>query len=69
MINIHKNYILDENNKRIAVQLPIEEFEKLEKLIEDYGLAKLIEETETEESLTVNEAKTYYNSLNKNVED
>jgi hypothetical protein len=56
----HKNYVFDENNRLIAVQLPIEDYNKIERIIEDYGLAKLIEETENEESLTVNEAKKYY---------
>jgi hypothetical protein len=68
-MTLHKNYILDENNKPIAVQLPIEEFNKLESVLEDYGLYKLIEETENEESLKIDDAKKYYDSLNKNVED
>lgn len=68
-MTLHKNYILDENNKPIAVQLPIEEFNKLESVLEDYGLYKLIEETENEESLKINDAKKYYDTLKKNVED
>lgn len=68
MTELHKKYVLDENNKPIAVQLPVEEFDKLEKILEDYGLNKLIEETENEESLSVSEAKKYYDTLNKNVE-
>jgi hypothetical protein len=69
MNNLHKSYVFDENNKPVAVQLPIEEFEKMETLLEDYGLNKLIEETENEESLSVDDAKKYYDTLNKNVED
>jgi hypothetical protein len=65
----HKNYVFDENNRPIAVQLSIEDYNKIEQIIEDYGLAKLIEETENEESLTVNEAKKYYDKLGKDVED
>lgn len=68
MLKLNKSYIVDENNKPIAVQLPIDEFNKLEEIIEDYGLAKLMEETEHEESLSVNEAKNLYTSLKKDVE-
>ncbi|MHC5727873.1 MAG: hypothetical protein ACYTXY_27835, partial [Nostoc sp.] len=49
MLEVHKNYVLDENQRPIAVQIPIAEFEKVEELIEDYGLAKLMEEVEEEE--------------------
>lgn len=45
MLNITKNYIIDENKKTIAVQIPIAEFERIEQILEDYGLAKLMEET------------------------
>ncbi len=69
MIKLHKNYVFDENNKPVAVQLPLSEFEKIETVLEDYGLARLIEETENEESLSVSDAKKHYDTLNKNVED
>jgi PHD/YefM family antitoxin component YafN of YafNO toxin-antitoxin module len=44
MLGIHKDIVLDENRKPIAVQIPIEEFERLEEILENYGLAKLIDE-------------------------
>lgn len=62
MIPIHKNIVLDEKQNPIAVQIPIEEFERLENLIEDYGLSRLIDETEKEEKLAVHEAIQYYYS-------
>jgi RelB Antitoxin alpha helical domain len=37
-----KNYILDENQNPIAVQIPIGEFEHLEALLENYGLLQLM---------------------------
>ncbi|MDF5740161.1 hypothetical protein [Nostoc sp.] len=67
MLEVHKNYVLDENQQPIAVQIPIAEFEKIEEIIEDYGLAKLMEEVE-EEPLSKDEAIKYYQSLkDKNV--
>lgn len=67
MLEIHKNIVLDEEQKPIAVQIPIEEFERLEEVIENYGLAKLMDEVSDEEQLTVQEAKSLYKSLKENV--
>jgi hypothetical protein len=63
MLAIHKNVVLDENQKPIAVQIPIEEFGRLEEVIENYGLSKLMDETKGEERLSGEAAKKYYNSL------
>ena len=68
MMEIHKNIVLDERQKPIAVQIPIEEFERLEEVIENYGLAKLMDEVSGEEQLSVQEAKHLYRSLKENVE-
>ena len=66
MLELHKNYVLDENKRPMAVQIPIAEFEKIEGIIEDYGLAKLMEEVE-EEPLSKDEALKYYQSLTPNI--
>lgn len=66
MLEIHKNIVLDENQQPIAVQIPIAEFEKIEEILEDYGLAKLIKESENEERLSKEEALQYYKSLQGN---
>jgi hypothetical protein len=68
MLNINKKYIIDDNKNPVAVQIPIDEFEKLEEIIEDYGLAKLIDEVKDDEVLSYEDAKKYYDSLKKNVE-
>lgn len=52
MLEIHKNYIVDENQQPIAVQIPLAEFEKIEEILENYGLAKLMEEAEDEKPLS-----------------
>lgn len=62
---INKQYIVDEQNKRIAVQIPIETFDKLEEILENYSLVQLMKENEGEEILGVNEAKAYYDQLEK----
>jgi hypothetical protein len=71
MLEINKNYVLDTNQNRIAVQIPIAEFEKIEEILEDYGLAQLMDEVEEDETLNEEEALEYLASLkanNNNVE-
>jgi RelB Antitoxin alpha helical domain len=69
MLEITKNYLMDENQQPIAVQIPIAEFEKIEEILENYGLAQLMAESEDDERLAKDEAVKYYQSLkNKNVE-
>jgi hypothetical protein len=63
MLKISKNIVLDENQKPIAVQIPIDEFERLEEIIENYGLAKMMDEVRDDERLSFKEAKNYYQSL------
>jgi hypothetical protein len=65
MTDLPRKYIVDENNKRIAVQLDIATFERIEEVLESYGLAQLIKESEEEEKLSVGEAKTFYQALDK----
>jgi hypothetical protein len=63
MLKIHKNYVMDENQQPIAVQIPIAEFEKIEELLENFGLVKLMEEPEDNERLVKTEALQYYQAL------
>ena len=54
MEEFEKKYILDEQNKKVAVQINIDVFEKIENILEDHGLFKLIHED-----------KEFYKGLNK----
>lgn len=56
MLEIHKNYVFDENQQPIAVQIPIAEFEKIEEILEDYGLVQLMHEVKDEKLLSKDEA-------------
>jgi hypothetical protein len=62
---ITKKYIVDENNRKIAVQIPIEDFEKIEQLLEDYALFHLMKENQDTELLDQADAQTYYKQLAK----
>jgi hypothetical protein len=43
MLKIHKSYVVDENQRAIAVQIPIAEFERIEKIIEKLDLDQMLE--------------------------
>ncbi len=61
---ITKNYVLDENQNAIAVQIPIAEFEHLEEILENYGLLQLMTDPIDSDRLSKAEALKYYKSLN-----
>lgn len=63
MLELHKSYLLDENRQAIAVQIPIAEFEQIEELLENYGLAQLMNSAEDNERLNKSEAQQYYQAL------
>lgn len=65
---LKKKYIINEKNEKIAVQLDLKTFQKIEQLIEDYALGKYLEETPSSDILNLNEAKSYYSKLSKSKE-
>ena len=65
-MNIERTYLINENNQRIAVQLDIDTFERIEKILENYVLAQLMDEhTESETTLDHNQAMAFYKTLEK----
>jgi hypothetical protein len=56
---------MDENQQAIAVQIPIADFDKIEEILENYGLVKLMEESEDEERLFKDKAWKYYQLINQ----
>ncbi len=62
---LRKKYIIDENQKKIAVQIDINDFERIERVIEDYGLGKLIEQNDPTDSLSPHDATLAYQKLKK----
>jgi len=63
MFDIKKKFVLNEENEKVAVQIDIKTFTQIEEVLESYGLAKLISENNLDETLSVSEAKAFYNSL------
>lgn len=65
MHTIRKEYVVTEKNQKKAVLIDLETFEKIEEVLESYGLGKYMEEVEEEEVLSSDDAKSYYRSLKK----
>ncbi len=65
METINKQYIVDEGNKIIGVQIPIDIFKKIEEVLENYALVEMMKENEGEETLSLKEAKAYYDQLER----
>ena len=63
MLTIKKTLVTDMNKRPLAVQIDIKTFEKIEQLLEDYALGQYIEENNTTEYMTVEDAKDYYKRL------
>ena len=66
MLNIKKEYIVADDNRKKAVLIDIETFEKIEEILEEFGLAKYMQEVENEPELNISEAKEYYQAIEKN---
>ena len=64
-MELQPNYIVDNNNHKIAVQLDIKTYEKVTEALENYALFKFIDENKNDEKLSLEDAKAYYASLKK----
>ena len=64
---IKKKYIIDENKNKVAVQIDIADFEKIEQILEDYALVQLMRENNPAENLSLNEGKTFYGKMDKDL--
>jgi hypothetical protein len=65
MLKIEKKYIVDENNNKLAVEIDISTFNKIEDILENYALYNFMKESEDTESLSISEAREYYDTLLK----
>lgn len=65
VVDIKRQYIVTDNDRKIGVVLDIETFERIEELLENCGLARYMEEVEEEETLSLNEARQYYAQLKR----
>ncbi|NOT85894.1 MAG: hypothetical protein HOP02_14190 [Methylococcaceae bacterium] len=63
-MKLTRQYIVNENNQKVAVQLDIATFEKMEDLLENYGLVQFMNADDSE-TLAIEDAKQFYATLDK----
>jgi rubrerythrin len=62
-LEIKKQYIIDDRNRKIAVQIDIDTFTKIEDILENYVLVQMIKDSEEDESYGIQDAKAYYKQI------
>ncbi|NOY60751.1 MAG: hypothetical protein GXO75_17730 [Calditrichaeota bacterium] len=62
---LRKRFIVDENDRKVAVQIDIKTFAKIEEIMENYALFRLMEENESDELMDKETAMHYYSQLDK----
>lgn len=65
MEELKKTYIVDEQNRKLGVQVDIDTFNKIEEVLENYALVQLMKEQNDEASFDRDEALAYYQTLEK----
>lgn len=65
MKNFKRTYIINERNERVAVQLDIKTFEKIERALEDFVLGEKMHKNKAADTFSLAEAKSYYKKLKK----
>jgi hypothetical protein len=63
-MELTRQYIVNEDNQKVAVQLDIATFEKIEGLLENYGLVQFMNADDSE-TISIDDAKQYYATLDK----
>jgi PHD/YefM family antitoxin component YafN of YafNO toxin-antitoxin module len=65
MLAIKKEYVVSDNNKKKAVLVDIDTFNKMEELLENYGLAKYMNEVKEEKNMSLRQARKNYAAISK----
>ncbi len=65
MLDLKEKYIVNKQQKQVAVQLDIKTFKRIEEVLEDYALAQYMKESKNDEKLNIDEAKSFYKKLTK----
>jgi hypothetical protein len=65
MLTIKKQYLVDEQQRPVAVVLDLETFAKIEELLEDYGLTKAIHEAQYDTMVPLEEARKRFSRMRR----
>lgn len=64
-MDIKRQYIVDENDHRIAVQLDIKTFEMIEETLENFALFSMMKEVDDDAELELDAARLAYTEMTK----
>ena len=64
-MQLQPNYIVDNHDHKIAVQLDIQTYEKITETLENYALFKFMDENKDDDKLSLKDARAYYASIKK----
>lgn len=64
-MDLKQKYIVNKNQKAVAVLIDIRTFKKLEEVLEDYALSKFMDATNEDEKYTPKEAQGFYKAVCK----
>ena len=67
MTVIQKQYIVDEEDCKVAVQIDIATFEKIEEILENYAFVQLMEEHEGEPAFGIGRSQNVLSAVGKGV--
>ena len=63
IVDLKKKYIVNKNQKVVAVLIDIRDFNKLEEVLEDFALSKFMDATNEDEKYTPKEAQGFYKAV------
>lgn len=62
-LEIKKQFVINDKNQKIAVQIDIDTFKKIEDLLENHILAQIMKESADDRSYNTQDAIAYYQQL------
>ena len=62
-MEIKKQFVVNDKNQKIAVQIDIDTFKKIEELLENHILVQMMKESSDDKSYNLEDARAYYQQL------
>jgi len=62
-LEIKKQFVVNDKNQKIAVQIDIDTFKKIEELLENHILVQMMRESSDDKSYSLEDARAYYQQL------
>ena len=63
MLKLKKKYVVNAQSKIVAVQIDLEAFQQVEKILEGFILIRLLHEAFAEKKFSLQEARVYYSRI------